>query len=107
MASAQEMYNLGLFSARCQLLAFRYVEPTKGAGSEDADKAAAIDAAEVTAMALNNYISNQRGQSETFSPDRFLDEYKKVRRLHSHHVKEDVQLLAQIVCCWFYSRFIY
>ena len=88
MASAQEMYNLGLFSARCQLLAFRYVEPKKGEGSEDADKAAAIDAAKVTTMALNNYITKQKGQSNTFSADRFLEEYKKVRRINNQRVKD-------------------
>ncbi|KAL8624081.1 hypothetical protein ACOMHN_019503 [Nucella lapillus] len=84
MASAQEMYNLGLFSARCQLLAFRYVQPRKGEGSEDADKAAAIDAAKVTTMALNNYLRHQKEVTNVFSPDRFLEQFKKVRLASGH-----------------------
>ncbi|XP_076450364.1 glutamate receptor ionotropic, kainate 3-like [Babylonia areolata] len=87
MASAQDMYNLGLFSARCQLLAFRYVEPRKGQGAEDADKAAAIDAARVTTMALNNYLRQQKAAkiiTNLFSPDRFLQQLKQVRLPHGH-----------------------
>ncbi|KAK7486433.1 hypothetical protein BaRGS_00022357 [Batillaria attramentaria] len=78
MASAKEMYRLRLFSARCQLLAFRYVEPGRAQGSEDEDKAVATDAAMVTTQALKKYIVDQVERTNHFNASRFLDELKAV-----------------------------
>ena len=80
MATADAMYNLGLFSARCQLLAFRYVPPKREEGSEKADEAAAHDAARMLTLALNYYINKQNTKTDDYDSSRFLSGFKKVSR---------------------------
>ncbi|CAG5126811.1 unnamed protein product, partial [Candidula unifasciata] len=74
LSGARNMYRLGLFSARCKLLAFRYVIPTNDdtSDTEETD-AAASDAARVTSYALSKYLSAQTTMRDDFSAQRFLE----------------------------------
>ncbi|ESO95584.1 hypothetical protein LOTGIDRAFT_176665, partial [Lottia gigantea] len=77
-SGATQMYQLGLFSARAFLYAFRYIQPSFGQPSQDANRATSLDAAKITTMALNYYISTQTVLTNEFSDDRFLVAMKKV-----------------------------
>ncbi|CAG5120361.1 unnamed protein product, partial [Candidula unifasciata] len=86
------MYRLGLFSSRCELLAFRYVFP----GNDDAtscshEDAAASDAARVTSYALSKYIAAQRVVTDQYSTERFLAALKSVvlPEARSGHIQFD------------------
>lgn len=72
------MYRLGLFSALCELLAFRYIAPSKDDKGPPNEDAAVSDAAKVLALALNKYILSQKVMTDEYSPERFLQALKEV-----------------------------
>ncbi|XP_050409524.1 glutamate receptor 2 [Patella vulgata] len=77
-AGANQMYQLGLFSAQCQLLAFRYIRPSYDGTMQSAMEAASIDAARVTTLGLNRYITDQEEITSNFSDARFIEALKSV-----------------------------
>ncbi|XP_059178354.1 glutamate receptor 2-like [Physella acuta] len=80
-SGASEMYRLGLFSARCELLAFRYIKPNADGFNGDEDKAAARDAARITSYALEHYLRDQMIVSNDFDPKRFLKALKSIKTI--------------------------
>lgn len=99
MASVTEMYRLGLFSARCRLLAFRYVEPSKEEAEADAGTATAKDAATVIILALQNYLLQQTELTDRFSPDRFIEQLRQVSVLDTRSLS-----LTNTQYRWYMSR---
>ncbi|KAH9518753.1 hypothetical protein Btru_006150 [Bulinus truncatus] len=74
-SDASKMYDLRLFSRRCELLAYRYIRP-EGTTVEE-NNAAAMDAARVTSLALNKYLLYKNSQNDTFDNNRFLKVIKE------------------------------
>ncbi|BFZ15989.1 hypothetical protein BsWGS_19028 [Bradybaena similaris] len=92
ISGAGNMYRLGLFSSRCELLAFRYVFPNSDdASSSSRDDATASDAASVTAYALSKYITSQKVVTDEYSSERFLTALKSVviQKARTGHIQFD------------------
>ncbi|KAK0060328.1 glutamate receptor ionotropic kainate 2 [Biomphalaria pfeifferi] len=69
-SGASKMYELGLFSRRCELLAYRYIRP-EGTTIEE-NNAAAIDTAKLTSLALDKYLRLPKSNKDVIDNEKFL-----------------------------------